>query len=203
MRDLMTYSKENPHFMPKQALHSYVQQLQLNQQQQQQAQQQFAAHQHAMQAQASNQGQMPGQQQQLIGMGTPHMMNAMPPGMQGSPAISNMRLDVPGSPHLSQNGAPGSTPSPAHVHLQAPGMVAQHSQPHHPTSNPSTQGNANATSANTSPNTTNKRRRASTTVVKNEAGEDGGDAGSNPSATPKVKASPRVGTGNKRQKQVT
>lgn len=115
----------------------------------------------------------------------------MPPQMQArflSPAMQNLNLPLNpaamnGSPHLQ--GGMQHTPSPAQVHMQAPGMVAQRSQQGN-----TVNGASAAASANTSPNATNKRRRAS--AVKVEGDEGGG-------VQPKVKQSPRVG-GNKRIK---
>ncbi|KAF3933383.1 hypothetical protein ABW19_dt0205882 [Dactylella cylindrospora] len=177
MRELFGFSQQNPTLDPKQVLNAYLQQYQ-NQQE---------AQQRALAQQASLQAQM-GQQQQLMGMGTPHMPNAVPPGIQGSPAMPN-------SPHIS-NGVPGATPSPAPSHMQAPGMVAQHSQQHHGANGAN---GATPVNANTSPNASGKRRRASTTTVKNEGGDDG-EATAAP-ANVKVKQSPRTGNASKRQKQ--
>jgi hypothetical protein len=94
-----------------------------------------------------------------------------------SPHIANLGLPngLTGSPHLMQT----HTPSPASHPL-----VAQHSQ----------QGtNSSAASANTSPNV-NKRRRPSTVKV------EGDEAGGELNGAQKVKPSPRLGGGNKRQK---
>ncbi|KAF3197288.1 hypothetical protein TWF679_003288 [Orbilia oligospora] len=184
MRDLFVFSQQNPSLEPRQVLQAYVQQFQ----NQQLAHQQNLAHAQAQQANAQAQAHMQ-QQQQLLGMGTPHMQHAVPPGIQGSPAMPN-------SPHLSQNGIPGATPSPAQAHLQAPGMAAQHSQQHHGANGAN---GATPVNPNTSPNVTGKRRRASTAGVKTEA-QDDGDSVPPP---PKVKASPRTGNANKRQKQAS
>ncbi|KAF3911494.1 hypothetical protein ABW20_dc0107094 [Dactylellina cionopaga] len=189
MRDLFGFSQQNPSLDPKQVLQAYVQQLQ----NQQIAHQQSIAHaqqQHAQQMLQQQQQQQHAQQQQMLAMGTPHMQNSVPPGMQGSPAMPN-------SPHLSQNGIPGATPSPAQSHLQAPGMVAQHSQQHHGANGAN---GATPTNPSASPNVTNKRRRASTAGVKTEAPDDG-DVPVPPPA--KVKQSPRTGNASKRQKQAS
>jgi hypothetical protein len=120
------------------------------------------------------------------GQRTPGLNN---PNVFASPASGHLAL--PGnqnSPHLSGGGA-GHTPSPAQTHLAGPvAMVAQQSQTG--TNASGSQG----TSANTSPNVTNKRRRASAVKIESEDGgvEVNGTGGGN-----KVKASPRVG---KRQK---
>lgn len=112
-----------------------------------------------------------------------------PPNQQFmSPHIANLQQfpgglnpAVNGSPHLSGQT---HTPSPAQAHMQAPGLVAQHSQQ-------GTNSSA-AASANTSPNVSNKRRRS---TVKTE-GDDGPDG----APTAKVKPSPRMPNNNKRIK---
>lgn len=107
--------------------------------------------------------------------------SGMPPNWGMSPAMHNQLLPghpvANGSPHVI-GGGPGAahTPSPAMAHMQAPGMVAQHSQQ-------GTSSTMSGASANTSPNVNNKRRRS---TVKVEGDEGGGE---------KVKASPRVGGG--------
>lgn len=119
------------------------------------------------------------------------------PGLNGPPQYSSPaagHLAIPGmhvSPHL---GGSTHTPSPAQNPIpQAVAMAAQQSQ--QGTNTSGSQG----TSANASPNVSNKRRRAST--VKME-GDDSGPPtemnGNAPSNVPKIKASPRVG--GKRQK---
>lgn len=106
------------------------------------------------------------------------------PGLNGpsqfaSPPVGNMGLPGPqASPHLGGS----AHQSPAPNHLMGPGMIAQQGQ-----------GGltANGTSANTSPNVSNKRRRAST--VKTEV-EDGAEInGTNQTGANKVRASPKVG----------
>ncbi|KAK7569903.1 LIM-domain binding protein-domain-containing protein [Phyllosticta citricarpa] len=110
-----------------------------------------------------------------------------------SPHIANLQ-QFPGGLNPAVNGSPHlagqtHTPSPAQGHMQAPGLVAQHSQQ-------GTNSSA-AASANTSPNVSNKRRRS---TVKIEGDDGGGDAnGANPNA-PKVKPSPRLPHNNKRLK---
>lgn len=102
-----------------------------------------------------------------------------------------MQLGIPGvqgSPHL---GGPTHTPSPAHHPMAGPvAMAAQQSQ--QGTNTSGSQG----TSANTSPNVSHKRRRAST--VKMEGDDNGEMNGVGHTMPAKVKASPRVG--GKRQK---
>jgi hypothetical protein len=166
MRDLFEYSQQNPGIPPNQALTNLVDTFTVQNQQQ----------------------ALPNNNQQSSGMRTPLGMPMnqaqgfnpnfpnLPIGASPSPA----HLALPGSPHV------GHTPSPAQNHIQAPGLVAQHSQ----------QGSNNSgTSANTSPNVSSKRRRPS---VKTE-GDDGGGGGEvNGTGATKVKASPRAG--GKRQK---
>ncbi|KAG0125197.1 LIM-domain binding protein-domain-containing protein [Tuber indicum] len=214
MRDLFNYSHLNPALAPRQALQSFVSQ----QQQQQHAQQQHLANQHAQQQQQQQQQQQaqaavmaataPGlqvQQGHPGGHAGPGMLQhpgqhlgvpgGVPVGMN-SPSADGMRMGVPPSPHMGGGGGPGTTPSPAQNHIQAPGLVQQHSQQAHPTSNPSSQTSTTVVSANTSPNT-NKRRRASTASnVKNEGDDENGVNGAQNN---KIKQSPRVG-GNKRVK---
>jgi hypothetical protein len=93
--------------------------------------------------------------------------------MNQSPASINMNLP---DASLIQG-------SPAQGHMQAPAMALQQSQQGTSSSGPS---------ANTSPNTTNKRRRPS---VKPETDDAGTQANG---IQPKVKPSPRIG--GKRQK---
>jgi hypothetical protein len=124
-------------------------------------------------------GMNPGQQPP--GTRTPGLQNAG--NHFASPATGH--LNLPGSPHIGVGGTQ-HTPSPAQHHMQAPGLAAQHSQQ----GTNSSQG----TSANTSPNVTNKRRRAS--AVKAEGDDHTGEQVNGTSA--KVKASPRPG--GKRQK---
>ncbi|KMP05343.1 hypothetical protein CIRG_05024 [Coccidioides immitis RMSCC 2394] len=113
------------------------------------------------------------------------------PSQFASPALGHLGIPgVQGSPHL---GGPAHTPSPAQNPMAGPvAMVAQQSQ--QGTNTSGSQG----TSANTSPNVNNKRRRAST--IKMEADENGTAEvnGTGPNNAVKVKASPRVG--GKRQK---
>jgi hypothetical protein len=114
------------------------------------------------------------------------------PGLNGlnqfaSPALAHLGLPTgQGSPHLS---GPVHTPSPAQNHMAGPvAMVHQQSQ------QGSNLSGSQVTSANTSPNVTNKRRRAS--AVKQE--DDGGGAEVNGTGVNKVKPSPRMS--GKRQK---
>jgi hypothetical protein len=108
----------------------------------------------------------------------------MQPG-QRTPSMGQFPMgQSPAAGHLNlpdNNSMTGG--SPALGHMQAPGMALQQSQQGTSSSGPS---------ANTSPNVSNKRRRAS---VKAE-GEDG--AGQSNGVQNKVKPSPRIG--GKRQK---
>jgi len=197
MKDLIAYSQQNPHLGPAQALTALVQI------QQQAAQQHIAAQQQAAQMQAQGlqpNGPMPRTVMPVGpgGPGMPHGPNQQPGGMpmSNSPSVNDIRMGNVLSPHVV-----GATPSPAQNHMQAPGMVAQHSQHH--TSNPSSQTSTTVGSANTSPNQTNKRRRASTTSNVKIEGEDGnGDGGGGAMTTgpaaQKIKQSPRGA--NKRTK---
>ena len=210
MRDLFSFSQSNPALVPRQALQTFVSQHQ----QQQQHAQQHLANQHAQQQQqqahaavmaATAQGLQAAQGHPGGHAGGPGMLQhpgqhqGMPGGVSvgmNSPSADGMRMGVPPSPHMGGGGGPGTTPSPAQNHIQAPGLVQQHSQQAHPTSNPSSQTSTTVVSANTSPNT-NKRRRASTTSnVKNEGDDENGVNGAQNN---KIKQSPRVG-GNKRVK---
>ncbi|KAI5786701.1 LIM-domain binding protein-domain-containing protein [Pyronema domesticum] len=205
MKDLITFSQQNPHLGPTQALTQLVnnqmmhqqalQQQQSMAQQHQQAQQQQAQAQHLQQqAQAQQQAQQQHaqQQQQQHAQGMPNGpmaragmpggpgVGGMPPqlgiSMANSPSVTgDIRMGGVQSPHIVGGGA---TPSPAQNHMQAPGMIAQHSQHQHPTSNPSSNTSTTVGSANTSPNQTNKRRRVSTiNNVKNDADLDGAGDG--------------------------
>jgi hypothetical protein len=111
-------------------------------------------------------GNAPNGQQNPPGPRTPGMANF---ALGASPAAAHLQIPD-GSPHMS--GSPA----------QAPGMQLQQSQ--HGTS-------SSGPSANTSPNTSNKRRRASAVKAEEEGQVNGA-----PKAT--VKPSPRIG--GKRQK---
>jgi hypothetical protein len=122
---------------------------------------------------------------QITGQRTPGLNG---PNQFASPGLAHLGLPAgQGSPHLS---GPGHTPSPAHNHMAGPvAMVHQQSQ------QGSNLSGSQVTSANTSPNVTNKRRRASAVKVEND---DGGGAELNGTGANKVKPSPRIG--GKRQK---
>lgn len=107
------------------------------------------------------------------------------PGLNGpnqfaSPAMNHLGLPQQGSPHIN-------TPSPAHLNNQG-GIAMVHQM---------SQGNSNLSgsqgpSTNTSPNVTQKRRRASQVKLEEE------NASQEVNGTNKVKPSPRMG--GKRQK---
>lgn len=132
---------------------------------------------------------------------SPHM--SMAGSMSNTPVPEGRGL-VPPSPHL------GQAPSPASNNLQAPGQPPQQLS----LSNPSSSQNSTTVgSANTSPNQANKRRRPSSTQVKNEADGDGGNGGGgggvgvgvgmegmNLPGKLGVKPSPRMQNNNKRMK---
>lgn len=116
---------------------------------------------------------------QAQGQRTPNLNG---PSQFASPSVVNMGLPgAQASPHLGHS----AHPSPAQNHLMGPGMIPQQSQV-----SLAANGNQGA-SANTSPNVSNKRRRAST--VKTE-GDDGVEVnGAGPTGAAKVRASPKVG----------
>jgi len=169
MQTLFQFSQQNPQYTPPEALRHLV-----NQFQSQNAGLGFA------------QGQMNPALQQGQAQRTPNLNG---PSQFASPSVAHLGLPAQGSPHI-----PGSAhPSPAQTHLAGPtGMVAPQNQP-------GANAAGNQTSTNTSPNVSNKRRRASTVKIE---GDDGGGAtevnGTGAPGAAKVKASPRVG--GKRQK---
>ena len=121
---------------------------------------------------------------QMSGQRTPGLNG---PNQFASPALAHLGLPTgQGSPHL---GGPVHTPSPAQNHIAGPvAMVHQQSQ------QGSNLSGSQVASANTSPNLTHKRRRASAVKVE----DDGGGAEVNGTGANKVKPSPRIG--GKRQK---
>jgi hypothetical protein len=137
-------------------------------------------------------------QQQLASMNNARMQNQMarqangqvafPPGMSGpnqfaSPAMAHLGLPQgQGSPHL---GGPVHTPSPAHNAVGGVPMMHQMS------AQGSNLSGSQGPSTNTSPNVSNKRRRASQIKLEEENASQGSDSAG------KVKASPRI---PKRQK---
>jgi hypothetical protein len=205
MQELMIFQQQHPELKPSQALEALVASYPQREQQpgfqgpnqqpghpgqmmqrpqmgmppnQNPALQQQQAHAHAQQ------GQMNGPPAARTPGGGPYM--AAPYG--ASPHMANLGLPnaMNGSPHMgTPMGVPGGsvgahTPSPATSHMQAPGMVSQHSQ----------QGTPIATgTAGASPNISNKRRRS---TVKAE--EDGDVNGVAPA---RVKQSPRVPSNKK------
>lgn len=178
MQPLFQYSQQNPHLQPSDALHQLVASFQQHKQ---------AAH---MNLPPNN---LDPAFQQPHGQRTPGLNG---PAQFASPAAARLNLPTSGSPAMNMAGA--QAPSPAqHQNNLPPGagvaMVAQQSQ--QGTNTSGSQG----TSANTSPNATNKRRRPST--VKVEVDDGGGSAevnGTGPGGGHKVKPSPSMGA--KRQK---
>lgn len=167
MQPLFAFSQANAHLAPSEALNELVANFN--------AQTQFGAqNMHFPQNAVNAQAQLP------AGVRTPGPLpNNMANQFQLGASPSTSHLGLPGSPHI------GSQPSPGQNNvMQAPGLVAQHSQQ----GTNSSQG----TSTNTSPNVPNKRRRPSGVKVD---GDDGEVNGTMPS---KVKPSPRIG--GKRQK---
>jgi hypothetical protein len=169
MTPLIQYSQNHPTITPREALEQMVREnatkaLQMSSQM-------------AMaQGNLNPSMQMPGQR-------TPGLNG---PNQFASPALAHLGLPPgQGSPHL---GGPVHTPSPAQNHLAGPvAMVHQQSQ------QGSNLSGSQVTSANTSPNVTNKRRRTSVKVEDDGGGPEVNGAGAN-----KVKPSPKVG--GKRQK---
>lgn len=93
------------------------------------------------------------------------------------------------SPALGQLNLPGGSPLPdGSPIMQAPGMLPQHSQQTHSSSN----------SVQTSPAQSNKRRRPSGVNLVKAEDENSLANGAPPKSANSVKASPRVG--GKRQK---
>lgn len=119
----------------------------------------------------------------------PNQMN-MNPGMNGptmmnSPAMGHLAVpQAQGSPMM---GGPVHTPSPAQN--PAPGGVAMM---HQMSAQGSNLSGSQGPSTNTSPNVSNKRRRASAVKMEDD------NAGAEPSGANKVKPSPKIG--GKRQK---
>lgn len=235
MQPLFQFSQQHPDLPPADALSELVASFH--------AQSQFGASPMTMQQSGSFQmhGQLP------PGVGTPNSMNAQNMVAAGSivghqlhvgASPSAAHLALPGSPHIvnhpspsQQNGNGGNSNSSGTMSagtMQAPGLVAQHSQQ----GTNSSQG----TSANTSPNAAqNKRRRPSAIKVDGEDGAGGGGGpvtgglemngvGAGPSgpgvgavgaagqggsttaggvANSKVKPSPRLGGGGGNKKQKT
>ena len=169
MTPLIQYSQTHPQIAPAIALQQMVAE-------------------HAIRAQNQMAAMAPGNfnasmQQMVSGQRTPGLNG---PNQFASPALQHLSLPMgQGSPHL---GGPVHTPSPAQNHVAGPvAMVHQQSQ------QGSNLSGSQGTSTNTSPNVTNKRRRAS--QVKLE--DDGGGPEVNGTGANKVKPSPRLG---KRQK---
>ena len=187
MEPLFHFSHQNPQLTATQALQSLVTSFQIPPSNQQQL-----AFNPMMQQHGLNPNLIPPSGQRTPGfIGPNHFaspatthLNLPINTTSASPATLNMSPAIPN--HVLQN----------HMQQQGPtsvGMVAQQSQQG---TNTSAGTGSQGTSANTSPNVTNKRRRAS--AVKVEADDGGGGADINGTG-PKVKASPRVG-GPKRQK---
>ena len=110
-----------------------------------------------------------------------------PPSMNGpnqfaSPAMAHLGLPQQGSPHL---GGPVHTPSPAQNNVGGVAMMHQMS------AQGSNLSGSQGPSTNTSPNVSNKRRRASQIKLEEENASQGSDNQG------KVKPSPRI---PKRQK---
>ena len=131
------------------------------------------------------------QMNQMAAMTNGQIQHGQRPGMNGpnqfqSPAMAHLGApQMQGSPHL---GGPVHTPSPAQ-NLNSGGIAMVHQMSQQGSNLSGSQG----PSTNTSPNVTNKRRRAS--QIKME--EEGSSQDVNGS---KVKPSPKLTGGGKRQK---
>lgn len=169
MTPLIQYSQSHPDIRPQDALEKMV------------SEHAHRVSQMAGMAQASVNAPMA---QAMSGQRTPGLNG---PNQFASPALAHLGLpNTQGSPHM---GGPVHTPSPAQNHIAGPvAMVHQQSQ------QGSNLSGSQVTSANTSPNVTNKRRRASAVKVEDE----NGSAEVNGTTGNKVKPSPRLG--GKRQK---
>ena len=167
MGPLIQYSQTHPNLPPKDAMQQMINEHSANQMRM------------ATMAQQNLSAPMA---QTMSGQRTPGLNG---PNHFSSPAMAHLGLpNAQGSPHL---GGPVHTPSPAQNHMAGPvAMVHQQSQ------QGSNLSGSQVTSANTSPNVTNKRRRASAVKVE----DDGG--GPEVNGANKVKPSPRIG--GKRQK---
>lgn len=181
MQPLFQYSQQNPLLQPSDALNQLVAT--------------YKQHNQAAQLNLPPNNLNPAFQQPL-GPRTPGLNG---PAQFVSPAAAHLSLPTSISPAMSMTGAQAPSPAQNHTHLP-PGagvaMVAQQSQ--QGTNTSGSQG----TSANTSPNATNKRRRPSTVKVEGDEGGGGGGGtevnGTGPGGGSKVKPSPRIG--GKRQK---
>ena len=189
MSPLMEYWHSHPGIGPRESLHRVTQenaQMTANAQNnlnnarlQNQMQNQM---QHQMQNQLQNQiarqanGQIQFPNQMNPGMNGPNMMN--------SPAMAHLGIpNAQGSPMM---GGPVHTPSPAQN--PAAGGV---SMMHQMSAQGSNLSGSQGPSTNTSPNVSNKRRRASAVKLEEEGGGESNGAN-------KVKPSPKIG--GKRQK---
>ena len=119
------------------------------------------------------------------GIRTPNMSG---PNQFNSPGMAHLGLPNAqgGSPHI---GGPVHTPSPAQHHVGGTAMMHQMSQ------QGSNLSGSQGPSTNTSPNVSNKRRRASQIKLEEENSQGGGGGDAN---TNRVKPSPKMA--GKRQK---
>lgn len=166
MGPLMEYSQKNPGLRPQQAMREMVQETDRN-----------------MRFQNQMASQQNGQINMNPGQRTPGLNG---PNQFASPGMNHLGLPQQGSPHI---GAPAHTPSPAHINQGGIAMVHQMSQ------GGSNLSGSQGPSTNTSPNVTNKRRRASQVKLEEE----------NPSqeVNGANKAKPNSRIGVKRQKGTT
>ncbi len=174
MQPLFQYSQQNPHLQPSEALHQLVAS--------------FKQHNQAAQLNLPPNNLNPAFQQ-------PHGQRTPGAAQFASPAPVNLKLPTSISPAMSMTNAQVPSPAQNHNHLppgSSAAMVAQ--QSHQGTNTSGSQG----TSANTSPNVTNKRRRPSAVKVEADDGAGLEVNGTGPGGGSKVKPSPRIG--GKRQK---
>lgn len=189
MQSLFLYSQQNPQLSPSDALIQLVASFQSGSQQQANLN---------MQQHPLNQALQPAPGQRTPGLNGPMASHF------ASPAAAHLNLPnntASGSPATLHNMSPAMqnhslipNHNPVPGPPQAPTSVGMMAQPSHQGTTTSAGTASQGTSANTSPNVTNKRRRG--TSVKVEGDEGGGPEVNG--IVPKVKASPRVG--GKRQK---
>ncbi len=209
MSELLEFSHTHPDLSPSEAMQRLVQSFQAGQHNGNMMQQHPHAHMNlppnGLQQQLPPGARTPGMVMAAGGPNANMVRQQDQLGAFASPAMANLALPhnnaVNGSPHLGGGVIAGHTSSPAQAHMQAPGLVAQHSQQ-------GTNSSGASGSNTTSPNVSNKRRRAS--AVKTEGDENGGGgaaagevngvAAAGGPGPGKVKASPRGGGNAKRVK---
>ncbi|KAI4125054.1 MAG: hypothetical protein LQ347_005504, partial [Umbilicaria vellea] len=179
MQNLFLYSQQNPQLSPSDALNQLVASFQSGSQQQAS----FNMQQHPL-----NPALQPAPGQRTPGLNGPMASHF------ASPAAAHLNLPnntASGSPATIHNMSPAMQNHsliPNHNQMpgppQAPTSVGMMAQPSHQGTNTSAGTASQGTSANTSPNVTNKRRRGNSVKVE---GDDGGGPDLN-GTVPKVKA---------------